>query len=123
VTRFQVYDPPMCCSTGICGPQVDPVLPRFAEDFHWLANQGILVERYNLSQQPQEFAGNPAVRETLSNDGTSCLPLILVNGRIASKGRYPIREELIQLVGLQSDVAPTSAFVIAESCKPGSGCC
>ena len=122
MTRFQVYDPPMCCSTGVCGPQVDPVLPRFAEDFHWLANQGIAVERFNLSQQPQEFAGNPAVKETLAREGTSCLPLILVNGRVVSKGRYPEREELVQFAGLGTK-ASDGAFVISGGCKPGSGCC
>ncbi len=100
MTKFQVYDPAMCCSTGVCGPQVDPVLPRFTEDFHWLANQGIAVERYNLSQQPQAFVGNPAVKAALAKDGTGCLPLILVNGGIVSKGRYPEREELAQLVGV-----------------------
>ena len=30
MTHLQVFDPPMCCSTGVCGPQVDPELPRFA---------------------------------------------------------------------------------------------
>lgn len=123
MTRFQVYDPPMCCSTGVCGPQVDPVLPRFAEDFHWLANQGIGVERFNLSQQPQEFAGNPTVKDSLAHDGTACLPLILVNGQVVSKGRYPEREELVRLVGLPSEAKPEGVFVISGNCRPGSGCC
>lgn len=124
MTRFQVYDPPMCCSTGVCGPQVDPVLPRFTEDFHWLANQGIAVERYNLSQQPQAFVGNPAVKAALAQDGTACLPLIMVDGAIVSKGRYPEREELAQLVGLHVEVKSTGLPVLAGNCcKPGSGCC
>jgi arsenite methyltransferase len=50
--KVQVYDPPMCCSSGVCGPEVDPTLVRFNADFHWLANQGIAVERYNPAQQP-----------------------------------------------------------------------
>lgn len=124
MTKLQVYDPPMCCSTGVCGPQVDPVLPRFTEDFHWLANQGIAVERYNLSQQPQAFIGNSAVKAALAQDGTRCLPLILVNGGIVSKGRYPEREELARLVGLQAEVKSQSSPVLSgNSCKPGSGCC
>lgn len=122
--RFQVFDPPMCCSTGVCGPQVDPALPRFSEDFHWLANQGIAVERYNLSQQPQAFAGDPMVKAELAADGTSCLPLILVNGAIVSKGRYPEREELAGLVGLGNQPKPQGLPVLAGgACKPGSGCC
>lgn len=123
MTKLQVFDPPMCCSTGICGPKVDPVLPRFLEDFHWLANQqGIAVERYNLAQQPGEFTGNPLIKAALAAEGTKCLPLIVVNGAIVSKGRYPERAELAKLAGL--DATPTSAsFSIVSCCNPGSGCC
>jgi hypothetical protein len=124
MTRLQVYDPPMCCSTGVCGPQVDPVLPRFTEDFHWLASQGIAVERFNLSQQPQEFAGNAVVKAALALDGTSCLPLVLVNGGIVSKGRYPEREELARFAGLRPEAKSAGLPVLSGSCcKPDSGCC
>ncbi len=100
------------------------MLPRFTEDFHWLANQGIAVERFNLSQQPQAFAGNPAVKATLAQDGTSCLPLILVNDNIVSKGRYPERDELARLTGLQPKIESLSLPVLSgNSCKSGSGCC
>ncbi len=27
---IQVYDPPMCCSTGLCGNDIDPALVSFA---------------------------------------------------------------------------------------------
>lgn len=27
--KIEVFDPPMCCSSGVCGPAVDPVFPRF----------------------------------------------------------------------------------------------
>ncbi|MBZ5605726.1 MAG: arsenite efflux transporter metallochaperone ArsD [Acidobacteriia bacterium] len=121
---FQVYDPPMCCSSGVCGPEVDPKLVRFSADFHWLANQGVAVERYNLSQQPLEFAGNPAVKSALDNDGTACLPLILVNGNIVSKGRYPERDELARFLGMDEPARPAILPVLGDgSCKPGSGCC
>jgi len=57
-TKIEVYDPPMCCSSGVCGPRVDPVLPRFAGDLKWLQEQGIEVARHNLAQQPLAFANN-----------------------------------------------------------------
>ena len=63
--KLEVFDPPMCCSSGVCGPEVDPVLPRFAADLQWLAGQGVSVERYNLSQQPQAFVANPLVKAAL----------------------------------------------------------
>lgn len=107
---IQVYDKPMCCSTGICGPQVDPVLPRFAADLDWLKAQGHQVERYNLAQQPQAFIQNADVHQALATQGTNCLPLIVVDGRIVSRGEYPARETLSQWTGTTS---PAS----------GSGCC
>ncbi len=101
--RIEVFDPPMCCSTGVCGPKVDPALVRFAADLHWLANQRIAVERYNLAQQPQAFAANPVVKGALKEHGNACLPLILLDGSIVSRGRYPSRDELAQLSGVQAE--------------------
>jgi len=72
--KLQVFDPPMCCSTGVCGPSVDPKLVRFTADLDWLRRQGVEVERYNLSQQPAAFVGNQVVRDALTKDGNDCLP-------------------------------------------------
>lgn len=91
---IQVYDKPMCCSTGVCGPQVDPVLPRFAADLQWLQSQGHRVERFNLAQQPAAFVQNREVHQLLSTQGTDCLPLILVDGHLVSRRGYPAREML-----------------------------
>lgn len=55
MNKVEVFDPPMCCSSGVCGPSVDPALARFSSDLHWLANQRIAVERHNLAQQPRAF--------------------------------------------------------------------
>ena len=107
--RLEVFDPPMCCSTGVCGPKVDPALVRFAADLHWLANQRIAVERYNLAQQPQAFAANALVKGALKEHGNDCLPLILVDGSIISEGRYPSREELVRRTGVQADEAPEAS--------------
>jgi len=103
IKKLEVFDSPMCCSTGVCGPNVDPALVQFASDFLWVAGQGIHVERYNLAQQPQAFAANEIVKTALKEHGNACLPLILVDGAIVSEGRYPAREELAKLVGLESD--------------------
>ena len=127
--KLQVFDPPLCCSTGVCGPNPDPVLPRFAADLHWLASQGVAVERYNLAQEPQAFAANETAKAALVKYGNDCLPLILVNDAIVSRGSYPTREELARLVGLQDEEAPslyTAAVAelvaigasIASNCEP-----
>jgi hypothetical protein len=104
MSKVQVYDPPMCCPTGVCGPRVDPALPQFAADLEWLAAQGVTVERYNLAQQPQAFTENEVVKAAISEDGMTCMPLILVDGKIASCGGYPSRQELAAMAGLSAGV-------------------
>jgi AhpD family alkylhydroperoxidase len=98
--KIEVFDPPLCCPTGVCGPNVDPQLPRFAADCDWLVNQGIEVTRFNLAQQPDAFAANETMREILRQEGAESLPVVLVNGSIMSRGRYPSRKELAQWVDL-----------------------
>ncbi|MBI3180947.1 MAG: arsenite efflux transporter metallochaperone ArsD [Myxococcales bacterium] len=101
--RMQVFDPPMCCSTGVCGPSVDPTLVRFAADLDWLKNSGVEVERYNLGQQPAAFVESVIVRNALEAEGNGCLPIVVVEGKIVSRGNYPLRDALAGYVGLQSE--------------------
>lgn len=90
---IQVYDRPMCCSTGICGTDIDPDLITFAATLAQLATHGILVERFNLAQQPMAFVQNPVVKALLDKEGTEALPLILWDGEVRLKGRYPTQVE------------------------------
>ena len=110
MTKVQVFDPAMCCSTGVCGPSVDPALPRFAADLEWLKNKGAQVERYNLAQEVGAFTGNPVVKTVLNSEGTKCLPLVLVDGVIVSRSIYPARKILAGFVGVDYEPEP----VIAE---------
>jgi SAM-dependent methyltransferase len=91
---LQVFDPAMCCSTGVCGPNVDPVLVRFAADVSWLQEQGVPVERYNLSQTPAAFVESEPVNRALASQGEAALPIVLVNGKVVASGRYPEQAEL-----------------------------
>jgi hypothetical protein len=85
---IQVYDPPMCCSTGLCGNDIDPALVSFAALLSQLSQQGVKVERYNLGQQPMAFVQNPTVKALLDQEGVAALPLIFVDGEVHLKGRY-----------------------------------
>ena len=117
----QVFDKPMCCSTGVCGPDVDAALPRFAADLEWLKTQGHRVERYNLAQQPTAFTENKEVLQLVAAQGAHCLPLVVVDGRIVSRREYPTRERLTALI---SDQAPeTSVGDRERECCGGSPCC
>jgi hypothetical protein len=113
----QVYDKPMCCSTGICGPEVDPVLPRFAADLDWLKSQGHQVERYNLAQQPQAFIENKIIHQLLSTEGTDALPVVVIDGAIVSRKIYPTRDDLTALV---SGLPAKQLLPVANT---GGGCC
>ncbi len=119
----QVYDKPMCCSTGVCGPEVDPVLPKFAADLDWLKSHGHNVERFNLAQQPQAFIDNRLIHQVLSSEGTESLPVIVVDGEIVSRRVYPTRDTLTALIG----GAPTKQMLpVAQAsggCCGTSGCC
>ncbi len=110
MAKLQVFDPAMCCSSGVCGPSVDPVLPRFAADLEWLRSKGVEVERYNLSQQTAAFTSSAVVKAALSARGTQSLPLLLVDGKIVSSGAYPTREDLARFLGVQYE-APRSDFL------------
>jgi hypothetical protein len=83
----------MCCSTGICGPNVDPDLVNFAALLSQLGNRGAKIERYNLSQQPMAFVQNTTVQGLLATEGIGVLPLIFLDGEIHLKGRYPNHDE------------------------------
>ena len=128
MTAVHVFDPAMCCSTGICGPSVDPQLARFAADLAWLKRQGVSVERFNLSQHPGAFAATPAVKEALAR-GTEVLPLVLVGERVAVEGSYPSRETLAALAGVvvkKLEIAPaasTGCCGPSASAKSKTSCC
>ena len=89
MTHIEVFDPPMCCSSGVCGPSVDPLLAAFAADVEWLTAQGVTVVRHNLSQDPQPFVSNTRVLDLMQREGTTCLPIVLVNGEELRHGAYP----------------------------------
>jgi hypothetical protein len=117
----QVFDPAMCCPTGLCGPGVDPALLAIARDLRWLQASGVTVERFGLAQQPGSFATNRVVSELLQAHGDDALPATLVNGRLLLHGRYPSRDLLVSALGAEP-TAPAEGSA-PPCCEPGSGCC
>jgi hypothetical protein len=115
---IQVFDPSLCCSTGVCGVDVDQQLVDFSADVGWAKRNGLTIERLNLSQQPLAFAQNAAVRGILERSGEEALPVILVDGQVTLTGRYPTRSELARWAGLPE---PAKVFNIAAapSCSGG----
>lgn len=116
MTTIKIYDPAMCCSSGVCGVDVDQQLVTFSADVDWVKAQGKQIERFNLAQQPMAFAENAAVKGFLERSGQEGLPLVLVDGEIALTGRYPRRAELARWAGI-------SAFPVSSAPAAPSACC
>lgn len=123
MSQILIYDKAMCCNTGVCGPSVDPVLPRFAADLDWLQQQGHNVLRYNLAQDPAEFAASETVQKLLQEEGVECLPVVLVDESIVSRSRYPSREEFASWTGTQIKTGLSLPVVDQDCCSGESGCC
>ena len=121
--KLEVFDPAMCCSTGVCGVEVDPVLAQFSADLKWVEEHGVAVQRYNLSQQPQAFAAHPDVLKEMEA-GMDRLPVIAVDGHIVSTGIYPSRQQLVQKLDIALISADKPRVKLGEAtCSPTSGCC
>jgi AhpD family alkylhydroperoxidase len=123
--KIQVFDPALCCSTGVCGTEVDQALVDFSADVDWLKHAGGQIERFNLAQQPMAFADSPIVKAFLERSGAEGLPLILLDGATVLTGRYPTRDELAQWLGLV--VAPSLfteqvAELVAIGAAIGANC-
>ena len=121
MTTVTVYDPPMCCSTGVCGPEVDPKLAQFAGDLDWLKAQGVEVQRINLAQEPARFVENATVKAVLNRSGGDELPAILVGDQLIASGRYPSRDELAAMAGIKT--MPQAAEITEEPKAATSSCC
>ena len=110
----------MCCSSGVCGPSVNPLLVRFSSDLEWLNTQGVCVERFNLAQAPGAFAADQVVKKLLEETGEGALPAILVGDEVKSTGRYPDRVELAQWLGLEAPKASLVTEAVAEMVAIGA---
>jgi len=129
--KLTIYDPAMCCSTGICGTEIDQRLVDFATDLNWLKSVGVSVKRINLSQEPALFAENEEVKAVLERSGVEGLPVILTDAEMQSFGQYPDRAKLAQMVGAKADQVTSQIATLATECcgqnnnieKASSGCC
>lgn len=119
MTTIQIFDPALCCSSGVCGQDVDAQLVQASADIDWAKSQGARIERFNLAQQPLAFAQNETVRAFLERAGQDALPLTLLDGQTVLAGRYPTRQQLTQWLHLEGAPAPASA----GSCCSGGKCC
>lgn len=95
-----IYEPAMCCPSGLCGVSADPELLRISVAFDKLNKGGIQAERYNLSNDPMQFIKNREINELVGNEGVDVLPITVADSRIILTMRYPTNEEIINLLSL-----------------------
>ena len=125
MSNMEIYDPAMCCSTGVCGPSVNPELIRVASVIENLKKAGMEVKRHNLSSAPQDFVNNTMVNRELNSKGASALPITIVEGKIVKEAGYPTNEEFANWLGVSMDKIqsfPAKVKVHKCSCGP-NGCC
>ena len=140
--NIRIFEPAMCCATGLCGPSIDPEVLRISTLLSSLKEKGIVVERYNLTSHPQVFAQNEAVKELLSKHGTAILPVTISGEDVVLTGRYPTNQEVFawlqvdaQAIGLKEELAccatetasgcscSAAGCAADEDVAAGTGCC
>lgn len=118
---IRVYEPALCCNTGVCGPDVDEALVEFTADLAALQARGADIQRHNLANDPMAFASDPTVKAFLQVAGSAGLPLTTVDGVTAMTGTYPSRADLERYAGLAS--TGLTMLDDGDSCCGGDGCC
>ena len=101
--KIVIYDPALCCPTGLCGVNIDPELMRIAVVVETLKKKGIKVERYNLRDNPQVYVDNKAINDFLMKEGAEKLPVTTVDGVIEITASYPSNMQIAEWLGVSED--------------------
>jgi len=120
--KMQIFEPAMCCSTGLCGVGVDPELLRVSTVLNSLKKNGVNVERFNLTSSPQEFVNNKAVNELISGKGVDKLPATVLDGEIIMTGRYPTNEEFVKLLNIPMNSLGNQPIKVKVTTQRTKGC-
>ena len=126
---IRIFEPALCCNTGVCGPELDQNLVTFTADVNALQQQGLDVQRANLATDPTLFAQNPVVVNFLQAAGSEGLPLTLVDDVTVLTGRHPRRDELLRYAGLTVEAGHAELPLVSSGCCGGetdsssSSCC
>lgn len=124
MSKLTIFEPSMCCDTGLCGVGIDPELLRISTIINTLKKQGIEVARYNLSSAPNAFVQNIQIKEILNKEGIKVLPVTMVNDKIVKKSSYPTNEELLSSLGIALSSLDEGQNKDGDcGCSSGGCCC
>lgn len=114
--KMQIFEPALCCETGVCGASVDTELLRITTVLNRLKEEGVVIDRFNLNSAPMEFVTNHTINMFVNEKGVEALPCVTVDGQIVMEGRYPTNSEILKLLDL-----PPQALLPRS--LNGEGCC
>ncbi len=122
--KIKIFEPAMCCPTGLCGVGVDPELLRISTVLDTLKKQGTAIDRFNLNSAPAEFITDQTINTYINEKGPEGLPAVMVDGVIVITGRYPTNEEFVKLLDLPESVLakPGQSMKVKISKKSSGGC-
>jgi hypothetical protein len=122
--KMCIYEPALCCDTGVCGVGVDPELLRISTALSNLKKNGVEVKRYNLNNFPQEFIKNEEINKLIMGDGVDSLPATIVDGKIVMTKKYPTNAEIADLLGVSKTyLGVEKKSSSGDSCCGNGGCC
>ncbi len=98
---FEIFDPALCCSTGVCGPNADEKLIKMRDLVDKLKSdfgERIEIKRQSISQEPKKFLENFSVQILIKNEGKAALPVCILDGKVITYGRYPEAKEIYDYI-------------------------
>ena len=129
---IEIFDPAMCCPTGLCGTNIDPNLMRIAVIVDTLKKKGVNVIRHNLKDEPMIYVTNTKINDLLQSKGVEVLPITLVDGEVVVTVEYPTTKQMAEWSGVNLDFMPIQEEKPGEklqqeeqknNCCEGSDCC
>lgn len=121
--KMIIFEPAMCCPTGVCGPSVNKELLRVSMVINNLKSNGVVIERHNLSNNPQIFVDNKVINELLNKDGIEILPVIMVDDHVVKTKGYPTNEEFCSFLDIPMDYLKVKIKKPSNTCGCSDGCC
>lgn len=119
MNNIEIFEPAMCCESGLCGVNIDPELMRVATAINTLKKKGASISRYNFTSSPRMFVMNKVINKYVNENGTKSLPVIMVNGEIVKIEKYPTNEEFENWCGIKIEDNNNND----SACSCSDGCC
>lgn len=122
--KMSIYEPAMCCDTGVCGVSINPELLRISTILNALKKNGVAVDRFNLNNAPMAFVNNQVIKKFINEEGANGLPVVMLDDEIIITGRYPSNDEILSFLGIPESYLREPKLVQPKGCGcSGGNCC